>query len=601
SGGTLLLAAAEYVERRDGARVERIAIPPGPASEVRGLFDDGRHLWLKLPARGSFVRVDGAWRKIADYGMPHNYLYAAPQGEGKVWFGGSDGLITQFDNGRVLATLKTDGLKLGALTALSADDGLLVCGEQGIAVLLAGGLRKLTAARPEVLYNVSGVVVDANGDRWLNGARGVVHVTRADWQRATAQPDQPLSYDLFDESDGYAGEAATGVRFNSALAAGGQLWFATTSGLRRLDPRKLWRGAVMPRAEIRSITAGQNYPAQAGLRLPPGTSQLRIDYTGLGAVKPEKLQFRYRLDGVDQDWQDAGARRSAYYTNLAPGAYRFHLQAVNEDGIHSKEETLTFGLEPRFVQTSWFMALLAALAAAALYLLYRYRLRVGTRRALERINLRAAERESIARDLHDTLLQSMQGVILNVKALSSRLPAGEPIHQMMERTVRQATAALVEGRDRVSELRAAEPDQRPLAAALHDIAQAQRQPAPRFALHSEGRERELHPVVRDELLLMGRECLLNAFRHAQASEVRVLLQYGERSLRLSVGDNGGGLPPAVAAARARPGHWGLPGLYERADRLHARLELDTGAAGTSWTITVPAELAYRRREAEASA
>ncbi|QJD93860.1 hypothetical protein HH213_29490 [Duganella dendranthematis] len=519
----LLLATSDYLDRRQGERVERLAWPTGSGKvSTHAIFDDGRYIWARING-ASFVLVDGQWHK-------------------------------------------------------------------------------LTAAQPAVLTNVTGVTIGANGDRWINGMRGVLHVTQADWQRAIAQPAQPLRYDLFDATDGYIGEATTGVWDNTALTDGnGQLWFASTTGLYRLDPAKLWRHKSTPRAEILLLQAAQAHAPHSGLRLAPGTSQLRLDYTGLGSGKPEKLRFQYRLDGIDQDWQDADTRRSVYYTNLGPGDFRFHLRAVNEDGIWSKEESLSFSVEPTVVQSVWFKLALALLAAALLYLLYRQRLRINTRRALERFNLRVEERESIARDLHDTLLQSMQGVIYSVKAMAMDLPPQEPMRRAMDRTVKLATDALVEGRDRVSELRAEAATRLNLSDALQAIAAEHAGAAPQIAVRSEGAPRELHPVVHDELLLMGRECLLNAIRHAQASEVKVVLQWGERTLKLVVSDNGVGMPAEVAATQSKPGHWGLEGLHERAHRLQAVLGLETGAGGTEWTISVPAVLAYRRRASEAEA
>lgn len=521
--GGLLLATSDYLERRQGQRVERLTWPTGSGKvSTHAIFDDGRYIWARING-ASFVLVDGQWHK-------------------------------------------------------------------------------LTADQPAVLTNVTGVTIGANGDRWINGMRGVLHVTQADWQRAIAQPAQPLRYDLFDATDGYIGEATTGVWDNTALTDGnGQLWFASTTGLYRLDPAKLWRHKSTPRAEILLLQAAQAHAPHSGLRLAPGTSQLRLDYTGLGSGKPEKLRFQYRLDGIDQDWQDADTRRSVYYTNLGPGDFRFHLRAVNEDGIWSKEESLSFSVEPTVVQSVWFKLALALLAAALLYLLYRQRLRINTRRALERFNLRVEERESIARDLHDTLLQSMQGVIYSVKAMAMDLPPQEPMRRAMDRTVKLATDALVEGRDRVSELRAEAATRLNLSDALQAIAAEHAGAAPQIAVRSEGAPRELHPVVHDELLLMGRECLLNAIRHAQASEVKVVLQWGERTLKLVVSDNGVGMPAEVAATQSKPGHWGLEGLHERAHRLQAVLGLETGAGGTEWTISVPAVLAYRRRASEAEA
>jgi signal transduction histidine kinase len=600
--GDLLMAANDALERRRSQQVERIAWPDEAGNYATySVIDDGRRLWLKLSDRRNFVLVDGRWRKRAEI-MESGYINYAVEGDGKLWFVNSKGVISYFDNGVVRTTWSTEQHGITAICGMFAGSEVLVAGENGIAVLHDGQWRKLNAEQPAVLSNVTGMTTSPKGDRWLNGGHGVLHIARADWQQAMAHPERPMRYTLFDAADGYAGEAATGVWDNTALTdAKGKLWFASTGGLLRLDPDKLWRSTSQPRAEILLLQADAAYTPQDRLRLPPGTAQLRIDYTGLGTGKPEKLRFQYRLIGLDQDWQDADTRRSAYYTNLGPGDYRFHLRAVNEDGVWSEETSLGFTVEPTVVQSTWFKLAMALLAAALLYLLYRQRLRINTRRALERFNLRVEERESIARDLHDTLLQSMQGVIYSVKAIAMDLPPQEPMRRAMDRTVKLATDALVEGRDRVSELRAEAATRLQLADALRASIAEHAGAGQRIEVCSEGEARELHPIVHDELLLMGRECLLNAIRHAQASEVQVVLHWGERALKLVVSDNGVGMPADVAATQSKPGHWGLEGLHERAHRLQAGLELETGAGGTAWTISVPATLAYRRRASEAEA
>ncbi|MYM72385.1 hypothetical protein GTP56_09265 [Duganella sp. FT134W] len=600
--GALLMAGPTALTRRRGQRVEQIAWPAEPGSYATySVVDDGRRLWLKLADRRTFVLVDGQWRKRSAV-MESGYINSAVDGDGKMWFVSSKGVVSHFDNGVVRTAWSPEQHGITAICGIFAGGEVLLAGENGVAVLRDGQWTKLNTDQPAALSNVTGMTASANGDRWLNGGHGVLRITQADWQDAMTHPERLLRYTLFDAADGYAGEAATGVWDNTALTdSKGKLWFASTSGLWRLDPDKLWRSTLQPRVEILLLQADAAYAPQDQLRLPAGTVQLRIDYTGLGTDKPEKLRFQYRLDGIDQDWQEAGQRRSAYYTNLGPGAYRFLLRAVNENNVSSKEASLDFGIDPTVTQTGWFKAALALLAATLLYLLYRQRLRINTRRALERFNLRVEERESIARDLHDTLLQSMQGVIYSVKAIAMDLPPQEPMRHAMDRTVKLATDALVEGRDRVSELRAEAATRLNLSDALQATAAEHAGAGLQIAVRSEGAPRELHPVVHDELLLMGRECLLNAIRHARASEVNVVLQWGERALKLVVSDNGVGMPAEVAAAQSKPGHWGLEGLHERAHRLQAGLELETGAGGTVWRISVPATLAYRRRASEAEA
>lgn len=598
--GTLLLSGRRALEIRGPGGAMQFPYPvfaDGPAVDfsARRIVDDGVRIWCQMAGHGLYFLHDGAWAPAQSLGLPAQISLHAAGGPGQLWFTDLAGRLSLYDNGRIRGYPSTAGAGVGTLSGLFAGDHLVLAGEKGVAVLVGDRYRRLLAGNPDVLDDVTGLV-GANGDYWLNGAKGVLRIHQADWRRAL--DGAPLRYELIDALDGYPGQAVIGNWIQSAHAGpDGQLWFMTTLGIVRIDPRKRQRNRLAPPVEIQYLhTDGARYPSAAGLALPPGVSSLRVDYTALSYTKPERVRFRYRLDGVDRDWQDAGGRRSAYYTNLGPGDYRFSVMASNEDGVAGAPASVAFSLAPSPLQTWWFKLLTAAAALLVLWLLYRWRLRRVSALIHLRLNDRQAERERIARDLHDTLLQSVQGMILTAHAASLSVPERTPVRQMLDEMVSQANEAMAEGRDRVQVLRARSYPPASLADALEGVGQRHAPQGVAFMLRSQGEARALHPVVQDELFNIGRECLLNAFRHAGARRVEINLHHDRRALRLTIRDDGAGLPPEVAEARGRDGHWGIAGLYERAHKIKAQLDLRTApGGGTAWHVSVPARLAYLRQ------
>jgi signal transduction histidine kinase len=310
---------------------------------------------------------------------------------------------------------------------------------------------------------------------------------------------------------------------------------------------------------------------------------------------PERVQFRYRLRGLDPEWQSAGTRRTAYYTRLPPGSYDFQVIASNDAGVwNAGGAELALRIVPAWYQTWWFYSLSALLAVAVLAALYRLRLeqvRADTRRLLE---TRLSERERIARDLHDTLLQGMQGLIWRFQAATARIPPNEPARTLMEQSLERADKLLSEGRDKVKDLRAAETDRSDLAEALTTEAEQLAPAHPtEFRLNVEGTRRDLHPIVREEAFLVAREALGNAFRHSGAKHIEVEVSYGEAALCIRVRDDGRGISADVLA-RGKPDRFGLLGMRERAQKLGAELQiLSRPSIGTEIDLRVPAKVAYR--------
>ena len=223
--------------------------------------------------------------------------------------------------------------------------------------------------------------------------------------------------------------------------ASGILWFATPRGVARIDPARIRRNPLAPPVAIRSVVAnGKPYPVSQDAVLPPLTRNLRIGYAALSLSIPERVRARYKLEGSDSDWQDAGNRRDAFYTNLGPRKYRFRAIACNNDGIWNETgASWSFEIEPAFYQTAWFNGLYVLAGATMIWLVYRFRLRQMTARVNLRYTERLAERTRIARELHDTLLQSFHGLMFRFQAARNMLPrrteeAIEALDSALERT-----------------------------------------------------------------------------------------------------------------------------------------------------------------------
>lgn len=601
--GSLLVGTGTHIERRANGKTERIPFPAnlqhrGDRYEgARLMVDDGAALWASFVNDRLYRYADGAWRPATDFGLPER----PPNGvgrarDGTLWIG-YDNDIHALRDGKLRRYGRPDGLDIGLVATLADVGGTLVAGgDRGLALLSGTRFRQVEAADPGAFAGVTGIVQTPDGDLWLNGSRGLVHVRGADWSALLAAPARTrLPCEVFDTLDGYPGIAHFRTAQPSLLQdRQGRLLLAATDGAAWLDPRRLYRNLVAPPLRIGAVGAhGQAFAPRDGMLLPAGTRALQIDYDAASFTMPERVRFRYRLEGVDADWQDAGTRRSAYYSRLAPGDYRFRVQAVNEDGVWSERgAALSFGIAPTFVQSTAFKVLCAAAAAFAAWLLYRLRLRAATRQLRRLLRERAGERERIARTLHDTLMQSVQALLMLFETARDRLPADNPSRPLLDRTLEQARRTLAEGRDELYALRGAGAPGQDLAAALAPLGHMLgEQYGVGFDIAVDGAQRALRPEVAQEACFIAREALQNAFRHTHAAHVTLRLRYDDTEFALEVRDDGRGLAPGPV----RPGHWGLAGMRERAAAIGAGIAIGAAGppgSGTLVALRLDARLAY---------
>jgi signal transduction histidine kinase len=325
--------------------------------------------------------------------------------------------------------------------------------------------------------------------------------------------------------------------------------------------------------------------------------RITLEYTGLSLAAPERVRFRYFLDGFDRGWSEPVASREAVYTNLSPGSYRFRLVASNSDGLWNGPETsIVFEVEPALWQAWWFRVGCVLVAGSLMLFLYRLRLRHLTRQLNVRFEERLSERTRIAQELHDTLLQGVLSASMQLHVADDRLPANSPVKPLLTRVLELMGDVIDDGRNTLRGLRSPGQEVRDLAQAFSLIpGELGLQQQIDYRVVVEGHSRPLHPMIRDDVHRIGREALVNSFRHAQATSIRVEIEYGTKQLRVLVHDNGIGIDPQVLHS-GREGHWGLSGMRERAERIGARLSVWSNPGnGTEVELSVPASIAFEAK------
>jgi signal transduction histidine kinase len=346
------------------------------------------------------------------------------------------------------------------------------------------------------------------------------------------------------------------------------------------------RSPWLPAGTIRSTIAGL-------VNLPARSRDVEIAYTALSFAVPEKVRFRYRLEGRDQVWSGAGTRRRAFYSDLPPGQYRFQVTAANNDGVWNEQGAmLTFVIAPAYYQTAWFRAMVLVAGLSILWALHRIRLRRLAHEFDGRLQERVAERTRIARELHDTLLQSFQGLMLRFQVVDDLLPAGKAKHQLGQ-ALERADQAIAEGRDAVCDLRGSAVATDDLARAVRALGEELATPdSATFHLVVEGAARDLNPILRDDVYCITREALRNAFRHARARRIETEIVYGVQAFRVRVRDDGEGIHQRTLD-EGRAGHYGLRGMRERAKAVAGTLDIWSGpGSGTEIDLSIAGATAY---------
>ncbi|GGA02507.1 histidine kinase [Dyella caseinilytica] len=606
SHGFVWMPGRNDVEMYDGLHIAHVPPPPGTLIDERGeqviqacqgiAVDAAGDTWISIVKVGVFRLANGTWTL-------NGGLKALPEGpairvindeSGRIWLTYPGNRIAVVDHDHVTLYNSSNGLSVGNVFGLYAHGThVWATGDDGVAYLSPSGVFKnLIGKGDNTFRGVSGVVQTQAGELWLNGPDGVYRIGASEIATWLKRPDFTPSYELFTQADGING-APLPIRPGPTMieSTDGRIWVATKQNLSWIDPAHIRRNTVAPDVTINTLaSADSSWPASSVPSLPPGTRSIHIAYTAPALSMPERVHFRYRLKEVDENWQDDGGRREAFYTNMQPGSYHFEVIALNEDGVVSgRTATLNFTITPAFYQATWFKALVACVVGVALWLVYMLRLRFVERRyRLLRIE-RHSERERIARNLHDTLLQGMQGILLQIEMLSKSRDLSDTQRQRITRIEEKMRESLVEGRDAISALRQADSDHADLMEKLKAIgADAAVHSDTRLSILVDGEPRPLCTMHCEEMIAIVRESVINAFKHAQAEWVVVSVNYTDDTLTVDVTDNGIGVTEQKIHDKQKEGHWGIAGMRERAIKLGGQLTI-RGASprGTKVELVLP--------------
>ncbi len=584
---------------RDG-HFQRIDIPAGM---VMGLTEDvDGSVWAELGGSPrKLVRIQEDWVRevFPDPRVPTSRRVAADPAGG-VWLGLASGELARLRGG-VLESFSfgDDPNRLPALThiqqiVVSSEGTVLGATGFGLIGWRNGTKRLLTVRNGLPCDRMTGMVEDGERGIWLATACGLLGVTREELDGWWKDPQVQVHPKVLDVLDGWL---PGGAAFQAAgRSPDGRLWFANAGMLQMVDPEHLPRNTLPPPVHVDEVIADRrNYALSADLRLPPLTRDLQISYTAPSMAVPEKVRFRYKLDGRDPDWVDSGTRRQAFYSDLGPGDYRFHVIACNKDGVWNEEgATLRFSVAPAWYQTNVFQVLSAVSGALILWALYRLRVHQIEATAGARFDERLAERTRLARDIHDTLLQTIQGSKMVADDALDPATDAARMRGAMENLAEWLARAMQEGRAALHSLRTSTMEGNDLFEAFKRATLSEVVPVSMAATCSVvGDPREMHPIVRDEVYRIGYEAILNACLHSRASRLSVALEYAH-DLTLRVTDDGFGIDAAYLD-QGKPGHFGLQGMRERAVRIEGKLTLTSSqSSGTAITLVVPGGIAFQK-------
>jgi len=537
----------------------------------------------------------------AENGLASNTVTAIAQSsDGAMWFGTPNGL-NSLSQGSWHAFTTQHGLPSAEINCLFEDAAhvLWIGTANGIASFSAGKIQPSPNLPANLREQILGIAEDRNGGLWIDTVNRVLRVPRDKLLNGTLADADLHEFSLTDGLNG-----VEGVKRQQSVVAddAGRIWFSMNHGLSEVDPARLNASSAPVILKIESLSA-DNVPVDltTNIRIPSSRHRIVFSFSGLSLSVPERVRYRYRLDGFDRGWSEPVAAHDAVYTNLSPGSYQFHIIASNSDGVWNEAgASLPITIAPEFYQTKWFFALCALLAGAIAWAAYQRHLQQVTARLDLQYKERLSERTRIARELHDTLLQSFQGLMLHFQGARNLLPT-DPAQagQRLDSALEGAEQAIVEGRNAIHDIRSSVLVNDDLGQALTALGKelSAADPAGNSSTLNvlvEGATRPLDPVMRDEIYRILREALRNAYAHSQAKNIEAEIAYGEKLLRVRIRDDGVGIDPHVLVHGERVGHWGLPGMRERAKQIGGHFDVWSElAAGTEVELTVPASVVYR--------
>src|SRR6185437_16207862 len=510
---------------------------------------------------------------------------------GGLWIATLGGL-TRMQDGHFRNYSTRDGLSNRVITALHEDDdGTLWIGTNGGGLNLwrDGVFKSVPPEGAALPANIYSILADDSGHLWISSNEGIDRVSRDALNHYVDGKAASLPVQRYGTADGMKiSEASSGGHPAAWRLRNGALWFATLKGVATVNPAHLDTNRVPPlMAIVRFSVDDQPLPdaATGPLKIAAGSRRFAFDYAALSFAAPSKVRFRYKLDGFDHKWIDAGSDRSAYYTNLTPGHYKFEVMASNNDGVWSAAPaSLAFQLRPYFYQTIWFYVLLIVAAALLAYAAYLWRVR----QVESRFNAVLAERNRIAREIHDTLAQGFVAVSVQLQLAKQLLShSGEAARESLDEAQNLVKTGLDDARRAIWELRSQGSENRDLASQLVQMSErvtggSQIKPQ----VEVQGTYHPLPERTESELLRIAQEAVTNAVRHSGASTVEIMLKFSRRRIRMTIADNGRGF--TGPAPSVPDGHFGLTGMSERAQQIGGTVTITSSEGeGTRVRVEVP--------------
>jgi signal transduction histidine kinase/ligand-binding sensor domain-containing protein len=593
-----------------------------PLGMVSAIAEDGdNNVWVSVdvgPSERKLFRIRDlrVQEEFAPDRIPLVRRIAADP-TGGIWLGFEDGNLGHYQSGKLEIFPLPNGASApgshGSLTnaeigylglTIDADGSAWVSTWSGLVRWKNHEMKALTSKNGLPCDAIVSAIRDDQATLWLYTKCGFVAITDAELEHWWQQPDRIVDVRVLDVFDGAVLPAGP-RRFQPAVSKSpdGRLWFVNGVVLQMIDPAGRRQNRIPPPVYVEDVRADRKDYATGGLvRLPARSHDIEIGYAALSFSTPQKVRFRHKLEGRDQEWQDAGSRRQVFYSDLPPGHYRFRVMASNNEGVWNEAgASVDFSIAPAYYQTAWFRTGIVVAALTLVWGLYQLRVRQLAHQFDTRLQERLNERTRIARELHDTLLQSFHGVMFRFQAAANVLP-DRPLdaQQRLDVALKQGTEAIREGRDAIQGLRTSTTATNDLAVALGSLgeqlaltqANDPRAHPTTVDVTIHGTPRTLRAIIRDDIYRIAGEALRNAFLHARARRIEVEMRYDDREFNLRVRDDGQGIGTEVIDGH-RPRHFGLAGMRERADQIGGHFEVwSEPGMGTEVALTIPGAAVY---------
>ncbi|MGB8537220.1 MAG: two-component regulator propeller domain-containing protein [Acidobacteriaceae bacterium] len=584
------IAVADYgIFEWDGKRFRKIPSIPSGYITTPVTAADGS-VWFSVLHQGLFVMRHGQVQPVgAAQGLiPSPVWSVGVDSQGMPWVGTATAL--QRWNGQRFQTSLTSPAPILSVAWLPG--GMAIGTIHGLILYRDGGdMRMLTQDDGLPGNMVLDVIADERGNLWIATSRAITRLWRSQWMDYMEGRSNRIEPELFTKADGLKGSNVLPLNIVTALrTADGRIWFAISNGVSVVDPHLFPEPAA--RAAMDAVIVDEQQQPAADVTVAPGRHRITFRYTSPANIAPEQTRFRYRLLGWDEHWIDAATAREVSYTGLTPGRYTFQVTAVNRESVgDAQPASLHIMLRPFFWQTNWFLVLVIVLATAVIVEVTRRRTRVLVERLSLLFQERVAERERIAYQIHDIIIQDLIGATLKLELLGFQIAdQPETAEHSIEALAGKMRQIIERTRNMLSSLHATAVIQYDLVEVLRQAeAEFRQSEIPSFKLTSAGEVRPVHPLVRDEVYRICHETLANAFRHSDAQHVTVCVRFLPQLLEVEIADDGKGMSDETRI-HGRPGHFGLRGMQAHAQRIEAKLNIVSApGSGTTVTLRVPTE------------